>query len=300
MLQKVTPRTASARRALKKREPQVVEGAKTAIFLKGTTSSETCVGALKDLYSLRKSHSIMFMKRNPVHPFDDAKPLEFLSQKNDAALFCLATHSKKRPHNLSFVRMFDYQVLDMIEFGIKDYIPLDIFENAKCAVGHRPCILFVGELFEQDELYKKLRSFFLDFFRGEPADSVNLAGIDHVLAFIADPSGDIRFRVYTVSMKKSGGKIPRVELEEMGPSMDLTVRRTVFAPDDLLREAMKIPKELKPKKEKNIDRSAIGDKIGRIHMVKQDLSKLQTRKMKGLKRQREEDSDNQDAKKLAA
>lgn len=28
----------------------------------------------------------------------------------------------------------------------------------------------------------------------------------------------------------------------------------------------------------------MGDKIGRIHLGKQDLSKLQTRKMKGLKR----------------
>ncbi len=28
----------------------------------------------------------------------------------------------------------------------------------------------------------------------------------------------------------------------------------------------------------------MGDKVGRIHLGKQDLSKLQTRKMKGLKR----------------
>lgn len=33
----------------------------------------------------------------------------------------------------------------------------------------------------------------------------------------------------------------------------------------------------------------VGDKIGRIHLGRQDLSELQTRKMKGLKRGRDTD-----------
>lgn len=35
----------------------------------------------------------------------------------------------------------------------------------------------------------------------------------------------------------------------------------------------------------------MGDKVGRIHMGKQDLGTLQTRKMKGLKRTRDGDED---------
>ena len=41
------------------------------------------------------------------------------------------------------------------------------------------------------------------------------------------------------------------------------------------------------KTKKNIETDIIGDKIGRIHLGKQDLSQLQTRKMKGLKRSRD-------------
>ena len=41
------------------------------------------------------------------------------------------------------------------------------------------------------------------------------------------------------------------------------------------------------KTKKNIETDIIGDKIGRIHTGKQDLSQLQTRKMKGLKRSRD-------------
>lgn len=35
----------------------------------------------------------------------------------------------------------------------------------------------------------------------------------------------------------------------------------------------------------------MGDKIGRIHLGRQDLSELQTRKMKGLKRGRDTDAE---------
>ncbi|KAG9713087.1 hypothetical protein KCU73_g16634, partial [Aureobasidium melanogenum] len=35
----------------------------------------------------------------------------------------------------------------------------------------------------------------------------------------------------------------------------------------------------------------IGDKVGRIHLGKQDLNDMQTRKMKGLKRNRDDDTE---------
>lgn len=54
--------------------------------------------------------------------------------------------------------------------------------------------------------------------------------------------------------------------------------------------------QAKPKK--NVETDIVGDKIGRIHLGRQDLSELQTRKMKGLKRGRdtgaEEDGADED------
>ena len=41
------------------------------------------------------------------------------------------------------------------------------------------------------------------------------------------------------------------------------------------------------KVKKNVETDTVGDKIGRIHLGRQDLSELQTRKMKGLKRSRD-------------
>ena len=38
------------------------------------------------------------------------------------------------------------------------------------------------------------------------------------------------------------------------------------------------------KSKKNVETDLMGDKMGRIHLGRQDLNQLQTRKMKGLKR----------------
>jgi len=65
-----------------------------------------------------------------------------------------------------------------------------------------------------------------------------------------------------------------------------------------MKEALRRAKTSQERPKKNISTDIVGDKIGRIHLGKQDLKELQTRKMKGLKRSRdvadEEDEDEED------
>ena len=53
------------------------------------------------------------------------------------------------------------------------------------------------------------------------------------------------FYHYRVQLKKSGSRTPRVEVEEMGPSLDLVLRRTHLASDDLMKAATRVPKVVK-------------------------------------------------------
>ena len=55
-------------------------------------------------------------RKNPVRPFEapDVTSLEFLCNKNDCALFAHATHSKKRPQNLTIVRATHRSLLCML------------------------------------------------------------------------------------------------------------------------------------------------------------------------------------------
>ncbi|RIB05633.1 ribosome production factor 2 [Gigaspora rosea] len=302
MLKTIKPKNARTKRILKKREPKVEENVKTAIFVRGSTTSQVVNDALSDLCRLRRTNSINFTKKNNVHPFDDDTSLNFYCSKNDASLFVIGSHSKKRPHNLVFGRMFDGQLLDMIEVGIEKAITMNEIKSQKCSVGMKPLFIFNGDLFETSQVHKTFKNMMLDFFRGQNLESINISGLEYVISITATGSivdsdstapstsdGKIFFRVYTIQMTKSGQKAPRVELEEMGPSYDFKLRRTKFANEEVYKIATKVPKTLKPKKVKNIDVNEIGDKVGHIHVGRQDLGKLQTRKMKGLKRMTEDD-----------
>lgn len=87
-------------------------------------------------------------------------------------------------------------------------------------------------------------NFGLDFFRGPKAEAVRLQGLEHVIQFTVI-DGKIHFRSFKVLLKKSGSKLPRVELDEIGPRMDLTLRRHKLASDGLFKLARKQPKQLK-------------------------------------------------------
>ncbi|KAI9341374.1 ribosome production factor 2 [Obelidium mucronatum] len=297
------PRNAASARAQKKREPMLEENVKSSLFIKGSTTSEVVMDALKDLYALHRPNAILFSKKNDLHPFDDARPVEFLSTKNNSPLMVLASHSKKRPHCLTFMRTFNHEVLDLIELTIERSLPMEAFEGvAKPAMGNRPCLVFNGDLWETDDDFVKIKNSLMDHLGngngGSHADKVNLKGLDHVISVSVDLDKTIHFRTYMVVLKKSGTKLPKVELEECGPALEMKVGRTRFADEAVYKLAYKVPKELAPKKVKNIERDEMGDKVGRIHMHTQDFSKLQTRKMKGLKRGRkDEDGDDEDGEK---
>lgn len=78
--------------------------------------------------ALKRPNAISFSKKNPVRPFEDASSLEFWAQKNDASLFVVGQSTKKRPDGMTFVRMYDYRVLDMCEVGIDNFVSMNEFK----------------------------------------------------------------------------------------------------------------------------------------------------------------------------
>ncbi|KAF3086387.1 rRNA-binding ribosome biosynthesis protein rpf2 [Orbilia oligospora] len=301
MLQTVKPKNARSKRALEAREPKLVENEKTTLFLRGTSASGVVQDALGDLHSLKKPQAIKFQKKNAVHPFEDASALEFFSRKNDASLMVFASHSKKRPHNLTFVRFFEYQILDMVELGLdgETFRKMQDFKNAKAGVGLKPMITFSGAIFENNPTYAQMKLMFLDFFHGNTVPEVDVEALQYTISIsAADPTDEqpnpkIHLRCYMLKTVRSGHKLPRVELEEMGPRMDFKIGRIQEASPDMMKEAMKKPKGQEMRTKKNISVDSMGDKIGKVHVDRQDLGKLQTRKMKGLKKRGRDESEGE-------
>mmetsp|Transcript_25682 Transcript_25682/g.61705 ORF Transcript_25682/g.61705 Transcript_25682/m.61705 type:complete len:350 (+) Transcript_25682:268-1317(+) len=283
-------------RYLKTTESQLVEGAKTSLLLKGIRCSDGMSTVLKDMRSVQSPHAKLLTKNNMIVPFDDAgqQSLEFLTTKNDAALFALASHNKKRPNNLVMGRTFDRRILDMVELGILQYRSLNDFGGLpKKRLGSKPLLQFVGDSWSSDINLKRLQNLLMDFYRGDPVDSLILSGLDHVMVFTAAETSlggqelhpVIHQRTYYMKLKKDpkGGKAPVPYLTPSGPDMDFKVRRTQFASPDLWKLAMKQPASVKAKKKKNQTTNIFGETIGRLHLERQDIDKRTGKKAKALR-----------------
>ena len=250
------PRTARSARALAKREPQVHEHGKRVLFLRSTSSSSLANDASGDLYALRKPHALRFAKKNAIHPFEDASSLEFFAQKNDTSLLCFASHSKKRPHCLTFARTFAGKMLDMLECTITPESARSMRQFGARTVrsGLKPLLAFSGLPFEEAEAevegssrFKMAKSLFTDFFRGEDAREIDVEGLQCLITFAAaeepvdgaEPRQMVYMRVWKLITKRSGQKLPRVELEEIGPRLDFKLGRVQVAEKTLMKEAMK-------------------------------------------------------------
>jgi len=178
------------RKLQKKRESKVFEDPKLALFLRGGKTSETIVEVMRDLARVKKPFSRMLARRNEIRPMEAGgeASLEFLCNKNDAALFAVGSHSKKRPNNLVLGRVFDEKALDILELGVEDFVGID--EAARhlprgmgtMRVGSKPLLVFNGDQWEHGgEVMLRLRNLLLDFFSGADCKTVAMSGFDHVI-----------------------------------------------------------------------------------------------------------------------
>jgi ribosome production factor 2 len=192
-------------------------------------------------------------------------------------------------------------------------------QGTKCTPGHRPLLHFASDLFDAHPALAQLKSQLMCMFATPNGEPIHLAGIEHVISVTLGPPTTsaalneetpstelpkVHIRVYTLTLRRSGVRTPNVSLTAMGPAIDLRVRRTQAPDAVLLKESLKRPRLAKTdvakglgKKKKNLEVDEMGDLRGRVHVAKQDLGKLQTRKMKGLKKapdDAEDDGDDDD------
>ncbi|KAJ1555943.1 COP9 signalosome complex subunit 1, partial [Cladochytrium tenue] len=205
-------------------------------------------------FALRQPSAKLLGRRNELRPFDDPRPLEFLAAKNDAALVVLASHSRKRPHALTLARTFDHQLLDLVELHVRRALPAAAFGAGEGApprpvLGLRPALLFQGDRFDTDPLYARVRNLLMDLFRASDASTaVDLrGGLGHVISVAVDSDGVLHLRTYAVTLLRSGSRLPRVELTDCGPSVELSVGRHRLADDDLFKKATKRAPQLQVK-----------------------------------------------------
>ncbi|CAL0317067.1 unnamed protein product [Lupinus luteus] len=295
MLEIKTAKTRRGKRELEKRAPKLVESGKKTLILHGTKTSGVLNAVLTQIYQLKKESAVKYSRKNEnIKPFESGgeTSLEFFSLKTDCSIFVYGSHSKKRPDNLVIGRTYDHHIYDLVEVGVENFKPMESFTYDKKIApkeGSKPLIAFIGEGFENVEELKHLKEVLLDLFHGEVVENLNLAGVDRAYVCSAVSPNRVFFTHCALRLKKSGTIVPRMELVEIGPSMDLVIRRHRLPNEGLRKEAMKISREKPKKKEKNVKKDVLQGKIGNIYVPDQKIGEMALpNKSKGVKRERRE------------
>lgn len=126
---------------------------------------------MKDICTLKRPYVKPMNRHNDFTPFEDQTPLETLANKSDCHLFVFGSTSKKRPDNLVMGRLFDNEILDMIEFGIKSFKSLHDFKNEKIGTNVKPCLVFNGYKWKLCEELRRIKSLLIDMFHIENVSS---------------------------------------------------------------------------------------------------------------------------------
>jgi len=103
----------------------------------------------------------LMQKHHDIHPFDNVAGLESYSKKYDSSLFCFGSHQKKRPHNLVMGRMYNFQLLDMFEFGVENYAGMKEFKPEHIEKDQKPVLVFQGEQFEYADAFIWMKNLFI-------------------------------------------------------------------------------------------------------------------------------------------
>lgn len=312
--QRRAPKNQTTRRALKKYEPKVIENPKKILFLKGANANEVVQDALTDLQSITMPYNVKLKKKNAFMPFEGRQHIEFLGFKNDCSLFCFGSNNKKRPHNLTIGRMFDFHILDMIELGIIAADSLDMTRARETDAGSlcgKPFFVFDGSEFTTDSAFVRLKSLLIDFFRGNNDTEISLDGCDRVFYFslrsrngedaCVAPSTDcygskppsekgntiLCMRHYALQKPFAGAGLSKslknIELFDIGPNFDFELRRASFATPQEFKHACRLPRSVLAtlrSAAQNVQTDGLQNLRGSLHVGTQNLGDLTLRRFK--------------------
>ncbi|VDO14176.1 unnamed protein product [Rodentolepis nana] len=287
------PKSHKGRKFLADREPKIHENDKHTLIFKGAHTSDIVNSFLTDLASLKSPFARKLQRKNRILPFEDASFIENQCNKYDCSLFVTGMHSKKRPNNIVIGRLHDHEILDMHELGIERYVSLKSL-SVKLSYGMKPVLIFSGEAFDESEENQRLKSILIDLFRGPKVSRVNTSGIEYVIHFIMPTPEKLIMRVQTISLKSlkkptdnsitsedqttleplqtPWGSYVNIELNEAAPQVDFVIRRRQMPSEDKWKRAMRVPAEVRRKKDKatkNTSMDMYGNRVGQIHLQRE-------------------------------
>ena len=285
--QKNKPKSHKVKKMLEKKESILQNDPKHTVFMRGNNCSQVTQDAMKELHKMRDLNisKCLMQKKNEIYPFEDVSRLERVADRHDAAFVIFGSHNKERQHNMIFNRMFNHQVLDMIEVGVDSCTTMQTFGNIESIeIGQQPILIFQGEVFDLSQNHIRFKNMMLDLFRIKHLRNINILIAQRIIVFTAKTmDGSILMQQFESGKINEGlageGKI---ETKEIGPKIGMTIRRVRHPDNDAWKAATKVFKSKKRAldKKRNISKNELGQTIGKAFIQHQDLGTLALKKVK--------------------
>jgi len=291
-------KTHKGRLYLKSKEAKIVEDSKNCAFINSNKSNEILRMALCDLFISRRDFAKKLGKKNDIKDvFTSPETIEFLSERNNCALFTTVTDLKKRPMNLIMGNLFESKILDLFEFEITNFLPIEFFKDIHVDSCMKPLVIFQGDVFETDFEFARIKKFFFEFFKLYDITDLNVSVLKRLVILSAAGDKIIKIRCFELNDFNEFSIKEHMQMKETGPSFDLKVRRIKLANQDMYKLACRQPKEKSKYKSKNESTNVLGEKRGRVYMTSQDLNKMSLKQYgKRLARKRKTKEDKDGAK----
>jgi len=180
--------------------------------------------------------------------------------------------------NLTLGSLFGNKILDLFEFEVANFIPIEYCSKSIEVDSYmKPIVIFQGDLFETDFELDRLRKFLLDFFRIKDLEEVDISDLRRVVVISVAEDREIKIRNYQATKFNQYNFKDNLDLTETGPSLNLKIRKIQLALEDMYKKSLIQPREIKPRKQKNIEKNMLGEKRARVHLGRQNLNAMATR-----------------------
>ncbi|KAH9411573.1 hypothetical protein HK407_04g06780 [Ordospora pajunii] len=197
--------------------------------------------------------------RENVSPFDCVEKIERLMKKKRCGVFFSVTKEKR----LVIGRVFNDEMIDIAEFSIDKYMSVSDFECVSPEL-HMKYFVVVQNIDDA-----RLENLVVDMLNMK-SNKVCLDNIRYCWVFARSEAGYVL--KYVRVMKD-------LSIENCGPLFEMQLIRSHHCDEEVYKKAIDEP----GRGRKNIKKNVFNDKIGTLHINKQDLREVRLKKIKGYK-----------------
>lgn len=213
--------------------------------------------AIRELLAIRGDAAVL---KEEFDTYADADRTLKLMKKKKAALFI----SHIGESHLVLGRSYDGQFIDLVKFKIQRMLSSSDFQSLAAEVHVKYFLLFQGIA------DARLENLLADAFH-QSSREVDLCGLRYAWIFHQHD------RLLTLKFVRV---LKDMSVADVGPFFELAIEKEYFCGEDLWSAALDVKKV---KKVKNTEKNVFKDRIGKVHVDRQDLKDIKLKKNRGRK-----------------